>query len=433
MKLTNESILKYRKDYIYPNQNPYYKIPLQLVKAKGCYVWDEQGQQYIDAIGGIVSISVGHNHPRIQEKLMDMIKQDAIQHTTYLFLSQYMAKLAKKLAEVFPGNLSQCYITNSGSEANEVAVLTAREATGQEMMIALRYGYHGGTTTPLNLCGQSNWKFPHTPQAGVTHAYAPYCYRCPFGKKPDSCQLECADDVERVIETTTAGKIAGIIIEPILGVGGFIDPPKAYFKRVYEIVKSYGGLYISDEVQTGMGRCGERFFEIEQQGVLPDLITTAKGLGSGAPIGAVIADAKYAQALTGRYHFNTFGGDPYQSMQAHEVIEIIFDEKLIENAKKQGQYIKSELISLQKQFPLIGDIRGRGLLLGIELVRDRKTKEPAHDEAKQVMEAAKKAGLLIGIGGYYRNVLRIAPPLSINNEQSVGLIDRLKNAFNTVR
>jgi len=428
-----EKIIGQRQAFLYPTKVAYYREPLHLVKASGSYVWDDQGKKYLDVIGGIVSISVGHNHPRIKAKMRSMLESDAIQHTTFLYLSEYMADLAQKLSEVAPEDLNKCYITNSGSEANEMAVMTARVATGEQMMISLRHGYHGGTNVPLSLCGHGTWKFAAQPQAAVTHAQAPYCYRCPFGKKRESCALECASEVKNVIETTTSGKIAGMICEPILGVGGFIEAPLEYHKQVYDIVKSFGGLYISDEVQTGVGRTGKNFFAITDSGVTPDIITMAKGIGNGAPVGAVVTKEKYANALKGKLHFNTFGGDPYQAMQAAEVIDIIRDEKLIENAHHMGQYLVDGFKQLQKDFPIIGDIRGRGLLLGLELVKDPVSKEPATAQTVEVMENAKAQNILIGKGGLYGNVIRLAPVLSINKKECDELLHGMRKAFENLK
>jgi len=427
--VNNDEILQLRQKHLYPTKVPYYKTPLHLVRAKGSYVWDDKGEKYLDVIGGIVSISVGHNHPRIVKKIKTMLESDAIQHTTFLYLSEYMPELAKKLAEVAPKGLTKCYLTNSGSEANEMAVLSARTFTGEPMVVGLQHGYHGGTTTPLSLCGHSTWKFRSQPQACVTHAKAPYCYRCPFGQKKESCNLECADDVKETILTTTSGKIAAFICEPILGVGGFIEPPVGYHKKVYDIVKSFGGLYISDEVQTGVGRTGLHFFAIEDSGVEPDIISMAKGIGNGAPMGAIIARAEVADSLKGKLHFNTFGGDPYQAMQAATTIDIIRDEGLIENANKMGRYLKEGLQELQKSFPVIGDIRGRGLLLGLELVKNQKTKEVASAEAAQILEFAKEEKLLIGKGGLFANVIRLAPPLNISKAECDELLGKMKRAF----
>ena len=238
--------------------------------------------------------------------------------------------------------------------------------------------------------------------------------------------------MKEVIETTTHGKVAAFIKEPILGVGGFIDAPKEYHKQVHQIVKDFGGLYISDEVQTGVGRTGKSFFAIEESGVTPDLITMAKGIGNGAPVGAVISKPEHAEAIKGKLHFNTFGGDPYQAMQAGEVIDIIKEENLIHNANEMGNYIMDGLRELQKDFPLIGDIRGRGLLIGIELVKDQESKEPAASETAELMEKAKDEKILIGKGGLYGNVVRLAPSLSISKKECDDLLIGLRKSFTRI-
>ncbi len=424
-----EKILKQREKYVYPTKIPYYKNPIHLTKASGSYVWDADGKKYLDAIGGIVSISAGHNHPRIKKKMLDMINSDAIQHTTFLYLNEYMGDLAEKIADRAPGDLTKCYFTNSGSEANEMAVMTARVATGNQMVIALRHGYHGGTNVPMGLCGHSTWKFPNQPQASIAHAQAPYCYRCPYGATPDKCNLECAEDVKAVIQTATDGRIAAFIKEPILGVGGFIDASNEYHKRVFDIVKESGGLYIADEVQTGVGRTGKDFFMSTTMGIKPDMITMAKGLGNGAAIGAVIAKAELADTLKGKTHFNTFGGDPFQAMQACETISIIDDEDLIGNADRMGEFLFAGFRDMQKDFSIIGDIRGRGLLIGLELVKNQKTKEPAVIETTAMMEFAKEEGLLIGKGSLLGNVIRLAPSLAITKEECIELLSAMRKAF----
>jgi 4-aminobutyrate aminotransferase-like enzyme len=428
-----EKILSQREKYVFPTKVPYYKDPIHLTKASGSYVWDADGKRYLDVIGGIVSISAGHNHPRIKAKMLEMINSDAIQHTTYLYLSEHMAELAEKIATRAPGDLTKCYFTNSGSEANEMAIMTARVATKNQTVVSLRHGYHGGTNVPLALCGHSTWKFPHQPQASVVHAKAPYCYRCPFGANEKSCNLECANDVKEVIQTATHGEIAAFIKEPILGVGGFITASNEYHKQVFDIVKDHGGLYISDEVQTGVGRTGKDFFMSSTLGIKPDMITMAKGIGNGAPVGALIAKAELAQSLVGKAHFNTFGGDPYQSMQASETISIIEEEDLIGNADRMGAYLFEGFKDMQKDFPIIGDIRGAGLLIGIELVKDQKTKMPAISETAEIMEFAKEEGLLIGKGSLLGNVLRLAPSLAISKSECSELLKGMRNAFSKLK
>ncbi len=429
---SNEEILEVRKKHFLPTAFLYYKNPVQLVKAKGNYVYDEIGKEYLDAIGGIVCISTCHNHPKIKQAMLEMINNDEIQHTSTIFLNHHITDLAKKIISEAPNGIDRCSFTNSGSEANELAFMASRHVTGETMVINLRHGYHGGTSATLANCGQHTWRFKAQPVAFVASAVEPNCYRCPFNLKPESCHLECAKDVEKVIQTATHGKIAAFIAEPVLGVGGFITPPKEYFHEVEKIVHNYGGKYISDEVQTGAGRCGGNFLLTKELGIKADMITMAKGFGNGAAIGAVLMKSDIASSMSGKYYFNTFGGDPYQTMQALKTMEIIEEENLIENAKVMGEYLINGLKELMKKYEIIGDVRGRGLLVGIELVKDRKTKEYATNECSELMELAKERGLLLGKGGLFGNVIRIAPPLSINKKQIDFILSVLDDSFSVI-
>jgi len=413
MAMTTEEILEFRKKHFLATSVYYYKNPLHLVRAKGEYVYDIDGQEYLDCIGGIVCISAGHNHPRIKEALLKMLQEDEIQHTSLLYFNSHPVELAKELLKEAPNGLDRVFFTNSGSEANELAFMAARQATGETIVINLRHSYHGGTSAALAQCGHGTWKFRGQPAALNVSAMEPYCYRCPFGKKPDSCSLECAKNVETTIQTSTHGKIAAFIAEPVMGVGGFISPPKEYFKEVVKIVHRYGGKYISDEVQTGAGRTGESFLFTKALGIEADMVTMAKGLGNGAAIGATLMKTDTSDSMAGKLFFNTFGSDPYQTMQAKLTLQIIREEKLMENARRMGDYLMDGFKNLMKTHSLIGDVRGRGLLMGFELVKNRETKEYATAEAVTLMEKCREKGLLIGKGGLFGNVIRIAPPLSI--------------------
>ncbi len=432
-KSTSNEVYEVRKNHFLPTAFLYYKTPLQLVKGKGCYVYDEKGNEYLDAIGGIVCISAGHNHPRIKEVLIEMLKDDEIQHTSTIYMNHHVAELTKKIISEAPKGFNKCSFTNSGSEANELAFMAARHATGETIVINLRHGYHGGTSGTLANCGHNTWRFKAQPVASVSSALEPYCYRCPFNQKPDSCHLECAKNVETTIQTSTHGKIAAFIAEPVMGVGGVIKPPDEYFHEVTKIVHRYGGKYISDEVQTGSGRCGETLFLTKELKIDADIITTAKGFGNGAPIGAVLMKDDIAESMSGKLYFNTFAGDPYQARQALTTIEIIEEEKLIPNAKEMGNYLLNGLKDLMKKHEIIGDVRGRGLLIGIELVKDRETKEYAKEETAEMMELAKERGLLIGKGGLFGNILRIAPPLSINKKQAEKILSILDESFSNLK
>ncbi len=432
MSTSTEDILKARKKHFLSTSVHYYKEPLQLTRAKGQHVYDEKGREYLDCIGGIVCISAGHNHPRIKAEMVKMLEADEIQHTTVLFLNEHATKLAEQLVKEAPAGIDRVFFTNSGSEANELAFMAARQATGETTVVNLRHSYHGSTAAALAHCGHHTWRFKGQPSASTTSAMEPYCYRCPFGKEPTSCALECAKNVETTIQTTTHGKIAGFIAEPVMGVGGFITPPNEYFSEVAKIVHKYGGKYISDEVQTGAGRCGNNFLLTKELGLDADMITMAKGLGNGAAIGATMMKTDTSDSLAGKFFFNTFGSDPYQTMQAKVNMDIIKEERLIENAKAMGAYLLDSLKTLMKSHPLIGEVRGRGLLLGFELVKDRSTKEYATAETAEVMEICREKGVLVGKGGLYGNVVRLAPPLAITRAQCDQLLKAIDEALTLV-
>jgi 4-aminobutyrate aminotransferase-like enzyme len=327
-----------------------------------------------------------------------------------------VAQLTVELLKEAPNGIDRAFFTNSGSEANEAAFLAVRQATGESMIVNLRHSYHGCTNAALASCGHSNWRFRSQPVSQVTSALEPYCYRCPFGKTSTTCALECAKNVETTIQTSTHGKIAGFIAEPVMGVGGFITPPKEYFEMVAKIVHNYGGKYISDEVQTGAGRCGEHFLLTKTLGIPADAITMAKSFGNGAPIGAMLTKSEISESMRPKMFFNTFGGDPYQTAQAKATMEIIREEKLIENSKTLGHYLRENLQAMMNKRKLIGDVRGRGLLMGIELVKNRETKEHASAETALLMDKCKDKGVLLGKGGLMGNVLRIAPPMNFTKE-----------------
>jgi 4-aminobutyrate aminotransferase-like enzyme len=427
---SKQSLLELRKKHFLPTAGLYHPTePLYLVRAEGEYVYDEAGRRYLDAIGGIVCISAGHHHPEIKRKLMAMLEANEIQHTSLLYLNHHVVELAETVAEEAPEGLDRVSFTNSGSEANELAFMAVRNATGESIIIHLQHSYHGGTASTLSHCGHHTWRYPAQPVSGAVTVPAPYCYRCPFGQTAGGCNLECAKAVEESIKTATHGRIAGMIVEPVLGVGGYITPSQEYFAEVTRVVHEYGGKYISDEVQTGSGRCGGALFLTKDLGIDADVITTAKGFGNGAAIGAVVMTSEIAEKMAGKFYFNTFGGDPYQTAQAQATIDVIRKEKLIENAGIQGKRLMDGLLELQKRHTLIGDIRGRGLLIGVELVRDRKTKEFASTEAVAFMDLCRNKGLLLGKGGLHGNVIRVAPPLTVSSKQIDELLAIMDQVF----
>ncbi|MFV0388366.1 MAG: aspartate aminotransferase family protein [Pyrinomonadaceae bacterium] len=421
----SEAIRKH-KEFLFPAVATYYQEPLALVKGEGNRVWDDEGNEYLDCFGGVLTVSVGHANPEINKAWIEQV--NSIAHTSTLYANQPQSDLAEKLSQISPGNLKKSFFTNSGTEADDTAIHAAKLATGRNEIIVLRHSYSGRSATALSTIGHSNWKPFASQVAGISHAPAPYCYRCPFKLEYPSCDVACADDVENIIQTTTSGEIAAFMAEPILGVGGFIVPPKEYFGRVAEITKKYGGLFIADEVQTGWGRTGEKWFGIEHWGVEPDIMTSAKGMGNGVPIGWTIATAEVADKFPG-LTFSTFGGNPVSMAVGLAVIDFIEKNDLLTNAKLVGDYFRVKLEELKEKYEVIGDVRGMGLMQGIELVKDRVSKDPAPEAVVEVFEETKKRGVLIGKGGLYGNVIRTGLMLNSTNDDVDELIVALDGGF----
>src|ERR1700726_661987 len=430
MPSRSEEVVRKHKEYIWPAVTNYYQKPLVADHASMQYLWDLEGHKYLDFFGGIVTIGVGHCNPKVTSKINAQVNK--LQHTSTLFPNEAIVALAEKLAEITPDKLQKSFFTSSGTEANEAAILLARMASPSYDIVALRHAYSGGSALAKSVTAQSAWRKAGVISVGVSHAVNPYCYRCPLHLKYPECGVACANDVEGVIQTTTSGSIASFIAEPIQGVGGFITPPPEYFKIVHRIVKNYGGLFISDEVQTGWGRTGKKWWGIEQWEVTPDIITSAKSMGNGVPVGATITTSELAGKFQG-LNIATLGGNPVTSVAAKATIDFIEEENLLENAHSVGSYFRGKLEELQAKHALIGEVRGMGLMQALELVKDRKTKEPAPEATAQVMERARDNGLLIGKGGLFGNVLRLSPMLNISRgdvDEGVRLLDK---AFSEVR
>jgi alanine-glyoxylate transaminase/(R)-3-amino-2-methylpropionate-pyruvate transaminase len=410
-----------RQKHVLPSTQHYYSKPLTLVKGEMQYVWDDQGKKYLDAFAGVVTISIGHCHPQWVKAIQK--QTETLYHTTTLYGHPSLGVTAQKLvrrAKAANPDLEVCFFTNAGCEANELAAIIAKNYT------ALRHSFHGRTLMAMTLTGQSPWRHSGPYVFGVLHAPANYTYRRPEGTTPAQYAGLCARELEEAIQYGTSGKIAAFIAEPILGNGGVIDPEPEYLPEAYRIVKKYGGLYITDEVQTGVGRTGNKFLGIEHWGVKPDMVTMAKGLGNGYPIGAVITTREIAESMRGKVHFNTFGGGPVAMAAVSTVLDVLEAEKLPANAQEVGTYLKGKFQKLAQKYPAVGDVRGKGLMLGVELVKNPKTKEPAPEIASKIMETAREQGVLIGKGGMAGNVLRVKPPLRITKKDADAIADSIE-------
>jgi 4-aminobutyrate aminotransferase len=420
-----EIIEKYRR-HLY-GLGTYYKEPLPFVKGEGKWLFDAAGRKYLDFFGGIVTVSLGHCDPRVVDAIATQAR--TLQHVSTLFPTIPIVELAETLAGLFPGpKPARVFFTNSGTEAIETAVLTARVHTQRPEIVALRHGYHGRTMLSMSLTAHAGWRLGGVSDPSIRHAMAPYCYRCPLSMKPETCGTACAGDVEDVIRTTTSGRPAAFLAEPIMGVGGFITPPRDYHGIVADIVRRHEALFIADEVQTGWGRTGGKWFGIEQWGVKPDIIVAAKSLGNGHPIGATVARQEVADSFKG-LTIATFGGNPVTMAAAKTVVDVIAKERLMDNAAEVGGHFRARLEGLAEKHSVIGEVRGMGLMQGLELVKDRATKEPAPEATAAVLEAAKDNGLIIGKGGMFGNVIRISPMLNVTKADADQAADLLDRAF----
>lgn len=403
-----------------------FKDPIVFRKGQGQYLWDADGNQFIDLLGMNVCISVGHSHPRVVSAAMKQARE--LTHCTTMFYHPMPAHLAEELAAIMPeGHDWVVHFTNSGAEAIDLAMTMARTYTGNLDLLALRTAYHGPTTAAQSITGISSWRHPGLP-SNVAFVAEPNQYRGVFGPGTQPY----LDEIDRTIASATPGRVAGIFVESIQGYGGIIEMPPGYMSGAAERVRSAGGLYIADEVQSGFGRTGDHFWGFESDGVVPDIVVMAKGLGNGFPIGAVVARKEVASPMAEKFLFHTYGANPTSAAAARAVLAVMRDEHLQENARKVGTTLLERLRDLQRKHTAIGDVRGKGLMLAIEIVGDRATRTPDRETTSVVFEACRDQGLILSKSGPHQSVLRMVPPLCLSMSDVDVVADGLDHAFSSL-
>jgi len=402
--------------------------PVVVESAQGCIIRDASGKEYLDCFAGISVVNAGHCNPKVIAAAK--AQMDKLVHCgSYIYHSPATGELAEKLAQIMPSpRLRKSFFANSGAEAIEGALKAARLFTGKHEIISLQASFHGRTWGTLSITGNYARKKRGGPYApGVTFVPAPYVYRSPWPDDPERCVDFWCQSLEEAIRFSTAGDVAAFIAEPVMGEGGIIVPPPGYFPAIKQVLDRHGVLFIADEVQSGFGRTG-KMFAIEHYGVEPDILVTAKGIADGFPLGAFTTRDEIAASFKPGDHLSTFGGNPVSCAAALANIEFMQEQHLGEKTLEMGAYLMNKLKDKQRDFPLIGEVRGLGLMVGIELVSDEK-RTPASAEAEAVRDHCLANGVLIGVGGVYGNVVRVQPPLVITREQIDRAINTLAQAF----
>lgn len=439
--IASDKLMEMRKAHLHPAIFHYYKSPLHVTQGHMQYLFDEKGNRYVDFLGGIVTVSVGHCHPKVLSALEGQAKK--LWHTSSIYNYESLITYVNKLASKFPKPLQYVYLVNSGSEANDLAMLMARLYTGSQDIVSLRNAYHGISPNLMPLAAMNSWRHNIPPAPGHHHAINPDPYRGPWGGKncrnsPIQANRECdcaegqckacdayVNDVEDLLRCCChKTKMGGFIAESIQGAGGTVQFPRNYLKRVYEMVRARGGVCIADEVQTGFGRTGEAFWGWQTHGVVPDIVTMAKGIGNGFPLAAVVTTKEVAMPLSQALHFNTFGGNAMACAVGKAVIEVIEEEGMQENCRVIGTYIMKKIEKMQKKYPCIGDVRGLGLMLAVEMVSDPVARTPlAPEKSAALMEKMREKWVLVGKAGIFGNVLRFKPPMCINKTDADYVLD----------
>ena len=406
--------------------------PVVVERAEGSRVWDVDGTEYLDCFAGIAVNNAGHRHPKVIAAAKAQL--DKLVHAaTYIYHVPVVADCAEKIAGIAPGRLSKAFFGNSGAEGIETALRMAKAYTGKREIISLTHSFHGRTNATLAITGNMQRKTnggPYMP--GVAFAPCPYVYRNPFNTDdPEVVAEKCAEMVEWAIQYQSSGDVAAFITEGLWGEGGIIVPPASYFKRVKEICDRHGILFICDEVQSGFGRTG-KMFAIEHFGVEPDIMVMAKGIADGFPLSATVARPEIADSLKPGEHLSTFGGNPVCCAAAIANIDVMLEEDLAGQSARKGARALGMLRELAADYDLIGDVRGLGLMIGVELVTNKRTKEPARAQAGAIRKHCREHGLLIGVGGQAGNVVRFQPPLTIADNDLETAVEILDSALKSV-
>ncbi len=411
---TNEEWMAENEEYRLQSRNTY---PIVLERGEGCLVWDVEGNEYIDLMSGQICVSAGHSHPELVKAIAAQASR--IMQTGYTFTTPEEIKLAKRLADLTPGDLDKTYFANTGSESNEAALRMAKFYTGRDEIVGLVGGYHGLTQGSLAVtaAGSDLKRGYGSTMPGAAFLPTPNPYRCRFCRQNGSCNLTCLEYGVEFLDKTTAGSPAAIILEPILSSGGIFVPSVEYMREVRRLCDERGALMILDEAQTGIGRSG-KWFAIEHFDVVPDVLTVSKALGGSVPLSATIVRRSVAEKLEteGFSLLSSHSGDPFLCGVGLANINIIETEGLVENAARMGAYFKSGLEDLRDRFEILGDVRGLGLLLGIEIVQSKDTREPAPELLHKIWSRCLERGLIL-FGGDHGNITRIAPPLIITRAQ----------------
>lgn len=423
---SSNGIISRRNTYFAASQSSFvpYRTPMIFKRGEGQYLWDDRGQKFIDLLAMNVCISVGHAHPKVTAAVEAQIRE--LQHCTTMFYHPVPAHFAEELVARMPkGHDWVVHFTNSGAEAIDLALVMAQTATGNIDMLALRNAYHGATFGAQSLTGISSFRHNVPLLGGVHFLPNPDPYRGIFGDDTAAYLAE----IDRTIQFSTSGQLAGFIVEPIQGYGGIVECPSGYLKAATERVRAAGGIVIADEVQSGFGRTGDSFWAFEAHGMVPEIVVMAKGIGNGFPLGAVVAQRRIADKLAGKFYFNTYGASPMSCAAGRAVLQVIDEEGLRANSKAVGDRLRGILESLQQRHEIVGEVRGRGLMLAIELVKDRKSKEPAAEITADIFERIRDNGLVVSKSGANRNILRMVPPMCLSLADTEAIAAALDESF----